>query len=190
MADPHAPGPLTIERCVAAFQRVQHALTADDELAADEAPLADIYAADPNILSPDQLLCRFIAAIAFAEARADEVKAFAAGMAKRSARYTARANAMRGELLEVMLALERRSFTGSPFGTASVKAGLGAARVLDEAKLPEEYWRVKREVDRAALRADLRQGVIVEGAELSNPMPVLAIKYAKAQPQPEPQEDV
>lgn len=190
MADPRAPGPLAIERCVSAYQRVQHALTTDDELAADEAPLADIYAADPNILPPDDLLRRFVAAIAFAESRADEVKAFAAGMAKRAQRYTARAEAMRGELLEVMLALERRSFTGSPFGIVSVRASRGATRVLDEAKLPDEYWRVKREVDRTALRADLLQGVIVEGAELSNPMPVLAIKYAKAQPQPEPMEDV
>jgi len=184
MADPHAPGPLAIERCVSAYQRVQHALTADDELAADEAPLAAIYAADPKILQPDELLRRFVAAIAFAEARAAEAKAFAAGMTKRSERYTGRATAMRSELLEVMIALERSSFSGSPFGTASVKRGQQSAVVMDEQKLPADYWREKREVDRLKLRADLKQGVVIDGAVLSNPMPVLAIRYAKADADP------
>ena len=190
MADPSKPGPITIERCVSAFQRVQHALAVDDELATDEAPLADIYAADPNILPPDDLLRRFVAAIAFAESRADEAKVFAAGMALRAKRYAVRAAAMRSELLEVMLALERSSFTGSPFGTVSVKRGTASPVVLDDKALPGEFWRERtvREVDRvklgAALKA-LQPDEIIVGAALSNPMPVLAIKYAKATPEPE-----
>lgn len=189
MADPRAPGPLAIERCVSAYQRVQHALTADDELAADEAPLADIYAADPKILPPEELLRRFVAAIAFAESRAAEAAAFATGMAKRATRYAARAAAMRSELLEIMLALERSSFSGSPFGTAFVAKGRPSTVVTDEKMLPAEYWRdVKREVDRTklgnALKA-LAPDEMIPGAVLSNPMPVLAIRYAKATPDPE-----
>ena len=189
MADPRAPGPLAIERCVSAYQRVQHALTADDELAADEAPLADIYAADPNILPPEELLRRFVAAIAFAESRATEAKVFAAGMAKRAQRYAGRADAMRSELLEIMLALERSSFTGSPFGTVSVKRGIPSPVVTDEKMLPAEYWRARDpEVDRTKLGSALKALLadeIIPGAVLSNPMPVLAIKYAKATPEPE-----
>lgn len=190
MADPRAPGPLAIERCVSAYQRVQHALAADVELGADEAPLAEIYAADPNIIPPDELLRRFVAAIAFAESRADEANVFAAGMKLRGERYASRAAAMRSELLEIMLALERSTFSGSPFGTVSVKAGIPSVRVLDEEQVPEEYWRetLKREVDRLKLRADLKQGVVIDGAELSNPMPVLAIRYAKATPEAEQEE--
>jgi Siphovirus Gp157 len=182
MADPHKPGPVTIERCVSAYQRLQHALAADDELAADEAPLAAMYAADPNILSPDELLRRFVAAIAFAEARAAEAKAFATGMAQRGQRYASRAAAMRTELLEVMLALERSSFSGSPFGTASVRKGLASPVVLDEDRIPDEYFVTRRALDRRHLSDDLKQGVVIEGAALSNPMPVLAIRYARATP--------
>jgi Siphovirus Gp157 len=182
MADPHKPGPLTIERCVSAYQRVQHALTVDDELAADEAPLADIYAADPNILPPDELLRRFIAAIAFAEGREAEAKAYAKGMAQRGKRYASRAAAMRSELLEVMLALERSSFSGSPFGTASVKRGTASPLVLDEGQIPGKYFVTKRVLDKRKLWDDLKQGVVIDGAVLGNAMPVLAILGSKAKP--------
>jgi hypothetical protein len=184
MADPHAPGPLTIERCVSAYQRVQHALTVDDELAADEAPLADIYAADPNILPPDELLRRFIAAIAFAESREAEARMFATGMELRARRYASRAAAMRSELLEVMLALERSSFSGSPFGTASLRKGVGSPLVLDEGQIPGEYFVTKRVLDKRKLWDDLKQGVVIAGAVLGNAMPVLAIRGSKLKSDP------
>jgi hypothetical protein len=100
-------------------------------------------------------------------------------MKARADRYEARAQAMRDEMLVIMQLLERASFTGSPFGTVSVRAGRQSVVVLDEEKLPDEYWRVSRALDRMKLREDLTQGVVIDGAVLSNPMPVLSIRAAR-----------
>ena len=179
MSEPHKPGPRTIAACLEAHQRVVQALERDGELAGDEAALCSMLRADPNVVSPDELLRRFVGAIAFAEARADEAAAFAKGMKARADRYEARAQAMRDEMLVIMQLLERTSFTGSPFGTVSVRAGRQSVVVLDEEKLPDEYWRVSRALDRMKLREDLTQGVVIDGAVLSNPMPVLSIRAAR-----------
>lgn len=38
--------------------------------------------------------------------------------------------------------------------------------IIDEAKIPNIYIKVKTEVDKKALREDLKNGVIIEGATL------------------------
>jgi hypothetical protein len=179
-SDPRAPGPRTIEQCVAAWQRITHALQADDELAGDEQALVAMLDADPSILSPDELLRRFIAAIAFAESREAEAKAYAIGMRARQQRYANRAAAMRSELTEIMQVLERSKFTGSPFGTAWLRASKPSAVVIDADKLPDEFWRWERHLKQRELTAALRNGEAVDGAVLSNPMPVLALRFEKA----------
>lgn len=179
MPDPRKPGPITIERCIAAHQRILHALQADDTLSEDEQALVAMLDADPNILSPDELLRRFIAAIAFAEMREAEARHFAAVMEHRARRYEHRAGAMRSELTEVMQALEVVSFSGSPFGTASLRDGLGSAVVLDEHRLPERFVQITRKVKRRELTAALRDGEVIDGAVLSNPMPVLTLRLGK-----------
>lgn len=173
MDDPRRPGPRTIEQCVAAWQRACGMLLADKQLASDEAILMAMFEADPNILSPDDLLKRFVAAIYFSEARAAEAKATAAALANREKRYTRRADLMRLELLEVLQALQRTTFSGSPFGTVSVGHSAVGTVVHNEAKIPEEYFDTTRTLSRARLLADMKVGVVVEGAELSNPRPVL-----------------
>lgn len=182
MADPRKPGPITIERCVAAWQRINQALQADAALAEDEQALVAMFAAlDPSILSPDELLHRFIAAIAFAEMREAEARSFAATMEQRARRYAHRAMAMRTELTDVMLALERKSFTGSPFGTASLAQGVRSAVVLDEEKLPARFKQTTVKVLRRELTAALRAGEEIDGAVLGNPMPQLRLAFGRAQ---------
>jgi hypothetical protein len=49
--------------------------------------------------------------------------------------------------------------------------------VVEEAAIPPPYW-VPREprLDRAGLLSDLKSGLTVAGAELSNPTPVLSVR--------------
>lgn len=179
MSDPRRPSAIAIEQCVAAAQRTREMLRADGELASDEQVLSSMQDADPTVLSPDDLLRRFIAAIVFAEGREAEAKAFAAQMMARSKRYGNRAVAMRAGLLEVMQALERKSFSGSPFGTAFVQRGRPSAVVLDVGLIPDRFWKTTRELTRRELTTALNDGEVIDGATLSNPMPVLVIRGDK-----------
>ena len=172
MSDVRAPGPGTIERCIAAWQRAKAALEADGELAADEQAIAAALDADPNTVTPDELLGRIVRAITFAESREDESKAFVAAMRARQQRYAKRAEYLREELLQIMDALERKSFV-APFATASVRAGTASV-------LPEEYIRTRREPDRTKLLEDLKVGVVIEGAMLSNGAPTIALRRPRA----------
>jgi hypothetical protein len=180
MARDPAPSAFQIERCIAAWQRARAAFSADEELTADEQPIATAIYADPNVLPPDELLRRMVVAIVFAESREDEAKRFADAMTARRKRYAARAMALRTELLDIMEALERKSFAGSPFATVSVRAGVPSPMVLDEGQIPDEYFETVRVLDKRKLWEDLKQGVVVDGAVLGNAMPVLALRFSKA----------
>lgn len=192
MAEGRGPGPATIERCVAAWQRAKHALEADEQLATDEEVLALALEADPTALPPEELLRRFVAAIVFAEARKAEAKTIAESLRAREQRYASRAMVLRSELLEVMQALERSSFA-APYGTVSVKRGVPSVFITDEQALPDKYVRVvtTRKPDKHALLAALKAlqpDAMIPGAVLSNAMPVLAISSDKAR-DPEAMED-
>jgi hypothetical protein len=182
-----APSAWQIELCVAAWQRAQSAFAVDEELASDERPIVAALDADPNILPPDELLRRLVEGIAIAETCAERDKGFAQGMTARRKRYAARAMVLRSELLEVLQALERKDFTGSPYGTAKVKRGVASPLVLDEGQIPAEYFQTVRVLDKRKLWEDLRHGVVVDGAVLGNAMPVLALSFAKPSPQDDPE---
>ena len=188
MARDPAPSAFQIERCIAAWQRAQGAFAADEELAGDEQPLVAALGADPNILPPDELLRRMVAAIKFAEAREDEARIFADAMTARRKRYASRAMVLRTELLDIMQALERKSFAGSPYASVYVRAGIASPLVIDEGQIPDEYFEIRRVLDRRRLWDDLKQGVVIDGAVLGNAMPVLAIRGSKAKPgDPDPE---
>lgn len=186
MSDIRPPGPSTIERCVAAWQRAQAAIAADEELATDEQPIVSAFDADPSILSPDQLLRRIVRALVFAEAREQEAKMLAALLQARQSRYAARAAWIRQELFDVMVALERPSFA-APFGTVSLRAGVPSALITDEKALPEEYIKttVTRAPDKRAILDDLKVGVVIPGALLTNGTPTVALR--RPRPVEEPQ---
>jgi hypothetical protein len=171
------PSPDAIMRCIAAVQRAQAALANDDELASDEQVLALALDFDPTMLRPDDMLRRTVEAIVSAEDQAELAERKARQMKARQARYEARAMVFRTEMLDMMLALERARFTGSPHGTVSVIPGRPKPHIPDESRLPEEYFRTEivRTLDRRELLDDLKQGVVVEGATLTNGPPYLRI---------------
>ena len=60
--------------------------------------------------------------------------------------------------------------------TLSIRAGQPRVIITDEARLPEQFVRIKREPDKHLIASHLKAGERVEGAELSNSEPTLAVR--------------
>jgi hypothetical protein len=147
-----------------------------------------IRAEDPNI--DDQTLTdtvdgltemhEIVAAIVRA-ALADE--ALAAGlknrvgeMQERLERLRDRASKRRQIAKDVMLELDVKKIVAPDF-SVSIRPGLPALEVLDEAAVPSIYWqpgapRLKRQ----DLLSELKTGAEIDGVALSNPEPVLSVR--------------
>jgi hypothetical protein len=91
-------------------------------------------------------------------------------------RLTERAGARRQIARDAMVEVDIRKIAAPDF-TLSVRPGSPALVVSDEAAIPAAYW-VPREprLNRLELLNDLKKGVPVAGAALSNPEPVLSVR--------------
>jgi Siphovirus Gp157 len=177
MAEPHEPrGPsaYTLERCVAAWERAKTMLAMDPDFGDDEQAIMRAFDADPHTVHPDKLIERLVHAIAFASTRQQEAAAFEGVMAARKKRYKRRHDLMRMELFDLMQALGYKRYRALE-GTVSVKAGTQSTVVTDEQAIPDEYFKTIKQLDRRKLSGDLKQGVVVSGAFLSNGTPTIAI---------------
>ena len=80
------------------------------------------------------------------------------------------------------LALEAMSEAGlakleQPDFTASVRAGSPALVVIAEESIPAPYWLPQPpKLDRQAILGELKRGIAIAGAEMSNPKPVLSVR--------------
>jgi hypothetical protein len=80
------------------------------------------------------------------------------------------------------LALEAMSEAGlakleQPDFTASVRAGSPALVVIAEENIPAPYWLPQPpKLDRQAILGQLKRGIAIAGAEMSNPKPVLSVR--------------
>jgi hypothetical protein len=64
-----------------------------------------------------------------------------------------------------------------PDFTASARAGSPALVVVAEDRIPEAYWLPQPpKLDRQALLGELKQGIEIPGAQMSNPKPVLSVR--------------
>lgn len=180
------PAPSTVELCVAAWQRAHLALGADPNLEDDENAINAALGADPRVISIDELLNRIVRALTFATLRYNEARELVGMMRAREQRYAARISALRTELLGVMEAVRRKKHI-SQWGTASVIAGRQSVLIMDESALPPEYVTVQtiRTPDRGALLADLREGVVIDGAALSNGAPTVMVRRPKGVADPD-----
>lgn len=163
---------------MSAWQQVRDKLLNDDQFTSDENAIAATLA-EVDQVHPDVLLERLIDAEVWAELRASEAGELRDMMAARRNRYLARIELIRALIIELMGVLDTKSHRAK-LGAASVRAGIVTVRITDESKLAPEYVTVTvtttRTPDKVAIKADIDQGVIVAGAELSNPSPVLVIR--------------
>lgn len=98
-------------------------------------------------------------------------------MKLRRARFEVRAQKKRDVVETIMERANIKRITKEDF-TASMGAGRRKVMVIDEAAIPSKYWRPQAPtLDKIALQTTLQAGaVIVGGAMLSNPKPVLSVR--------------
>jgi hypothetical protein len=97
-------------------------------------------------------------------------------MRRRLGRLEERALKKRHMALEVMAEVGLTKLEQPDF-TASVRAGSSSLVVTAEDLIPEDYWVPQApKLSRQALLSDLKQGLSVAGAQLSNAQPVLMVR--------------
>ena len=97
-------------------------------------------------------------------------------MRERLSRLDLRASKKRELALEAMTEVGLSKLEQPDF-TASARAGSPALLVVAEEKIPEAYWLPQLpKLDRQAILGQLKRGLEIPGAEISNPKPVLSVR--------------
>ena len=139
----------------------------------DEQTLADTVEGLTDL--PDILMAIIRAALAD-EALATGLKGRVAEMQDRLDRLQERAAKRRQMAKEVMIELDLKKIAAPDF-TASIRPGMPALMVIDEAAIPSIYWEPRDpRLKRQELAAELKQGAEITGVALSNPEPSLSVR--------------
>ena len=97
-------------------------------------------------------------------------------MKERLSRLELRANKKRQLVLEAMTEAGLAKLEQPDF-TASARAGSPALVVIAENKIPDPYWLPQPpKLDRQAILVELKRGIDVPGAQMSNPKPLLSVR--------------
>ena len=97
-------------------------------------------------------------------------------MKERLSRLELRASKKRELALEAMTEVGLSKLEQPDF-TASARAGSPALVVIAEERIPEAYWLPQPpKLDRQGILGELKRGLEVPGAEMSNPKPVLSVR--------------
>lgn len=171
---PPVPSSWQLERAVSAWQQLRELYDSDHALFEDEEVISAALA-DGEITHPDVLLERAIDALVWVERREVEADDLRRDVIARRDRYRARAVTIRKVIEDLMRALEMKS-RRAKWGAASIAMGRPSLVLTDEQLVPAEYFKVERTLMRTPLIDDLEQGVVVPGAVMSNPAPVLRIR--------------
>ena len=145
--------------------------TQDPEL--DEQTLADTV---EGLTDLHEVLAAIIRAALADEALANSLKSRMGEMQDRLERLQGRAAKRRQIVKDTMVEVGLNKLTTPDF-TASVRPGMPALLVIDEAAVPSIYWEPREpRLDRQGLLAELKQGTEITGVTLSNPEPVLSVR--------------
>jgi hypothetical protein len=97
-------------------------------------------------------------------------------MKERQSRLELRATKKRQLALDAMTEVGLSKLEQPDF-TASAWAGSPALVVIAEERIPEPYWLPQPpKLDRRAIFAELKRGIDIPGAQMSNPKPVLSVR--------------
>lgn len=154
------------------YQALRDRLRAQDpEL--DEVTLADTL---EGITDLHEILAEIVRAALTDEAMASGLRLRIGVMAERLDQFQFRAAKRREIAREVMVESEIKKVT-APDLTLIIRPGTPALVVTDESALPAEFWEAREpRLNRQKLLAELKQGVEIQGVELSNPQPVLTVR--------------
>jgi hypothetical protein len=97
-------------------------------------------------------------------------------MKERLSRLELRANKKRELALEAMSDVGLTKLEQPDF-TASTRAGSPALVVIAEERIPDSYWLPQPpKLDRQAILGELKRGIEIPGAQMSNPKPALSVR--------------
>ena len=145
--------------------------TQDPDL--DEQTLTDTV---EGLTDLHEILAAIVRAALADEALATGLKSRITEMQERLERLQERAAKRRQIVKDTMVELDLKKLTAPDF-SASIRPGMPALLVIDEAAVPSIYWEPREpRLDRQGLLAELKQGAEVTGVTLSNPEPVLSVR--------------
>ena len=139
----------------------------------DEQTLADTV---EGLTDLHEITTAIIRAALADEALATGLKGRINEMQDRLDRLQDRASKRRQIAKDVMVECDLKKLTAPDF-TASIRPGMPALMVIDEAAVPSIYWEPREpRLNRQGLVTDLKQGTEITGVTLSNPEPVLSVR--------------
>jgi hypothetical protein len=139
----------------------------------DEQTLADTV---EGLTDLHEILSAIIRAALADQALATGLEGRIGEMQARRDRLQDRATKRRQIAKDVMVELDLKKLSAPDF-TASIRPGIPALMVIDEAAVPSIYWEPREpRLNRQELAKDLKQGAEIAGVALSNPEPVLSVR--------------
>ena len=139
----------------------------------DEQTLADTV---EGLTDLHEIVAAIVRAALADEALATGLKGRIAEMQNRLDRLQDRAAKRRQIAKDAMVELDIKKITAPDF-TVSIRPGLPALLVLDEAAVPSIYWQPSApRLNRQELLSELKEGADIKGVALSNPEPVLSVR--------------
>ena len=167
-----APSAWTIQAVMAIANATLERMAKDGTLDTDEAALMEaLRDAGADV---DGLLVRLCRAGDEAKANRVAVDQRINALHARYDRYQRQLDEYRAAVNAILDSLGLSKWRHAEF-TVSVSAGRPGVVVTDVDALPAEYVRVTKSPDKAAIKAAMEQGEVINGAEWQNPRPTLRI---------------
>lgn len=139
----------------------------------DEETLADTL---EGITSLQEMLAAIIRSALVEEALHAGLRGRIEEMRERLSRLELRSKKKRELALEAMTEVGLSKLSQPDF-TASTRPGTPSLVVITEETIPPAYWIPQPpKLDRQGLLGELKRGAAIEGAQLSNPKPVLTVR--------------
>jgi hypothetical protein len=139
----------------------------------DEQTLADTV---EGLTDLHEIVAAIVRSALADEALATGLKGRIADMQDRLDRLQDRASKRRQIAKDVMVDLDIKKIAAPDF-MVSVRPGMPALLVLDEAVVPSIFWQPSApKLNRQGLLSELKEGAEIEGVALSNPEPVLSVR--------------
>ncbi|MFZ0624051.1 MAG: siphovirus Gp157 family protein [Pseudolabrys sp.] len=156
----------------AGYRLIRDRIRAEDPQI-DEQTLADTV---EGLTDLHEIIAAIVRSALADEALAIGLKSRIAEMQERLDRLQERASKRRQIAKDVMVELDLKKITAPDF-TVSIRPGMPALLVLDEAAVPSIYWQPSEpRLNRQKLSNELKTGAEIAGATLSNPEPVLSVR--------------
>ena len=144
-----------------------------DEPQIDEQTLADTV---EGLTDLHEIVAAIVRAALADEALATGLKGRIAEMQDRLDRLQDCAAKRRQIAKDVMVELDLKKITAPDF-TISIRPGMPALLVIDDAAVPSIYWQPSPpRLNRQGLLSELKEGADIQGVALSNPEPVLSVR--------------